>query len=382
MLRLIPFSVVILILSAVCCAQEAKLVVHEWGTFTSLQDESGRAIGGINQDVETLPPFVVDLMPDNSGGKGLPVSPQVTMRLETPVVYFHLPQGSPPMRLSFSATFNGGLLTQFYPKATATPATRNITASTQGSLTWSDFTIGQPASGPATDSPIWLAPRNVDASDITTVDGQSERYLFYRGVGSLDSPIKVVRDGQTLELRQNQTDASYATPAALQIQQIWYFDLRTDGKSAYRKIAVSTENDPSKALASTPASFSESDYSTSALTTLRADMKQALISAGLFDDEAIAMLKTWEKAYFQSPGARVFFIVPRAWTDHYLPINVSVPASIERVMVGRIDLVTPHQRQIAADILNKKPGIDLRQLTPELGRFATQIIQNTASQSH
>ena len=27
--------------------QQAPLVVHEWGTFTSLQDEGGNAIGGI-----------------------------------------------------------------------------------------------------------------------------------------------------------------------------------------------------------------------------------------------------------------------------------------------------------------------------------------------
>src|SRR5262245_60845706 len=35
-----------------------KLVVHEWGTFTSLQDENGQALGGINVDDEPVPPFV------------------------------------------------------------------------------------------------------------------------------------------------------------------------------------------------------------------------------------------------------------------------------------------------------------------------------------
>ena len=40
-----------------------KLVVHEWGTFTSLQNGNGTPIGGINIDDEPLPPFVHNLNP-------------------------------------------------------------------------------------------------------------------------------------------------------------------------------------------------------------------------------------------------------------------------------------------------------------------------------
>ena len=47
---------------------------------------------------------------------------------------------------------------------------------------------------------------------------------------------------------------------------------------------------------------------------------------------------------------RVFFLVPRAWTDRYLPLSVSVPAQITRVMVGRIELVTPQQRSVLRQI--------------------------------
>jgi hypothetical protein len=80
------------------------LVIHEWGTFTSLQDEQGRTIGGLNSDEERLPPFVHDLhpiwigssrvVPPSPFSKGVPHGdPTVTMRLETPVVYVHLPPG-------------------------------------------------------------------------------------------------------------------------------------------------------------------------------------------------------------------------------------------------------------------------------------------------
>ncbi|HWB58717.1 MAG TPA: hypothetical protein VG733_04460, partial [Chthoniobacteraceae bacterium] len=49
---------------AVCvCAARADdkpkpLVVHEWGTFTTLQDDQGVSISGINADDEPLPDFV------------------------------------------------------------------------------------------------------------------------------------------------------------------------------------------------------------------------------------------------------------------------------------------------------------------------------------
>src|SRR5262249_54742883 len=79
-----------------------KLVVHEWGTFTALQDEAGNPIGGINVDDEPVPAFVHNLNYRVLGSqydeslaalfsKGAPTQhPLVTMRLETPVMYFYL----------------------------------------------------------------------------------------------------------------------------------------------------------------------------------------------------------------------------------------------------------------------------------------------------
>src|ERR1041385_1541376 len=72
------------------------LIIHEWGTFTSLQNSSGTPIGGINIDDEPLPPFVHNLNPfiliqphsiSRYLSKGAPERhPFVTLRLETPVV--------------------------------------------------------------------------------------------------------------------------------------------------------------------------------------------------------------------------------------------------------------------------------------------------------
>src|SRR5947207_3876642 len=110
-------------LASICLAASPKLIVHEWGTFTSLQDSQGITIGGITSDDEPLPRFVHDLLrgrSDTLDSKGIPrgAHDEITMRLETPVMYFHLPRGAKPMTLDVSVQFRGGLLSQFYPDAT------------------------------------------------------------------------------------------------------------------------------------------------------------------------------------------------------------------------------------------------------------------------
>ena len=48
----------------IAIASSDRLIIHEWGTFTSLQDESGRTIGGVNIDDEPVPNFVHNLLLD------------------------------------------------------------------------------------------------------------------------------------------------------------------------------------------------------------------------------------------------------------------------------------------------------------------------------
>jgi hypothetical protein len=129
-------------------ASSEKLVVHEWGTFTSLQDETGRALAGINADDEALPKFVWSIpldTPISPFSKGIPrLHPQVTMRLETPVVYFYPPLDAKlPIKLTFTAKFRGGMLTQYFPKADVSPLPPQklngalpIESRTAGALTW------------------------------------------------------------------------------------------------------------------------------------------------------------------------------------------------------------------------------------------------------
>jgi hypothetical protein len=263
--------------------------------------------------------------------------------------------------------FRGGLLSQFYPiAATNVPAGNipKVTSQTLGQLKWTGLSVGAKARGPQTDSHVWLAPRKVEAADVTASNGESERYLFYRGVGAIDSPVQVVRlDNGMLHLR-----------GADCLNDVWYFDMRDDGRCAFRKLDL--RGDRPRVL--TAATFDAGDYRDDSFANMRLQMKRSLISAGLFDDEAEAMLNTWEASYFKTPGTRVFFIAPGQWVDERLPIKLSVPAQVERVFVGRIDLVTPRHRELARQWQLAPDDVTRQELHKQLGRFAGPILRDSS----
>ena len=348
-----------------------RLVVHEWGTFTSLHDENGKAIAGINADDEPVPQFVhriADFLVIQSGSvpalaQGAPhCHPDVTMRLETPVVYFHPPRDAElPMSVDVEVAFPGGWLSEFYPAAEVdAPGVKGhmsfgaATDDTVGRLRWNDLQIGTEGAGPKTDSHVWLAPRAVKAANVTTTGGESERYLFYRGVGRVESPLRVSRDPADQSLVVTANFASVQPDESIQytVPAMWLVEIREDTSCAYRTLDgfQFANGDEPKVVARTAGHFEASDFDKKNFTQLLADMRAALIADGLFTDEANALLGTWKQSYFQTPGLRLFYLLPREWTDRALPMRLSQEADIVRTMVGRVEIVTPEQRQLLSRI--------------------------------
>jgi hypothetical protein len=347
-------------------AQESnRWKIHEWGTFSSLMNERGLPIGWINTEDEPLPEFVHrldrslvvaldDLAPVFF--KGAPRNhPDVLVRLETPVVYFHPPkQVTLPATVDLSVKFNGGWLTEFYPdaKVTAPGLERRdaefgrITPRTVGTLEWKGIQVGKKGAFPETKDAVWTSPRDVQCAPLTMPAGESEQFLFYRGVAFLQPPLAagLAEDGKTLTL-MSRLPAELASKAPLRIAKLWYVDIREDGALAFRTLPMAQLPASGDGILRTiPGLFADGDYSLTRLADLRKEMHAGLVADGLFDDEAAALLNTWEASYFRSHGARLFFMVPKAWTDHVLPLKSSVPADVERVMIGRLELITPRQR--------------------------------------
>lgn len=376
-----------LIFSAAAGASE-PWQIHEWGTFTSLQDESGQALGGINTDDEPVPKFVhgvpLAIQPHleipQTGIKGFPFChPDVTLRLETPVIYFHPPaKGANGQRADVKVNFRGGWLTEFYPdaKSDAPGQTAGVFqlvhmgSDTVGHLEWNNLEIGGNWPLVDTSANVWTSPRDVRAALVHAANSESEKFLFYRGVGHIDAPLKISRDNDTDELLFRSQLEDLPVDGPLQIQSLWLVDIQPGGKIAFRTLSSLTlDGDSGKLLGRTSAVFAPDDFSADNFGKLKASLKSALVSEGLYDDEARALLNTWQVSYFKSPGLRVFFIVPRAWTDYYLPLHISVPADIRRVMVGRIELVTPGQRAI----LQQLAGLSTDTINRQVAQFQMQV---------
>lgn len=344
-----------------------RLIIHEWGTFTALQNHEGVALPGINIDDEPVPKFVHNLNPHVLASsyslrhyqmKGAPARhPYVTLRLETPVIYFYPPDGeSESLNIDVDVAMRGGWLTEFYPQAKASaPGIQSgrfefgaIKPDTLGTLSWKNLRLGGNKSGPQTDEHVWTAPRNVAAASVTTPEGESERYLFYRGVGNFDAPLRVSRGevSEGLSIRGNFGDV-LSPGETVRIGPLWLVDIREDGSCAFRTIeSTAVSADAAAVIATTPGTFEPNDYGSHNLQRLKTAMHQALVADGLYTDEATALLSTWQRAYFKSPGLRLFFLVPRQWTDHYLPLTLSQSAEVTRTMVGRIELISPMQQAL------------------------------------
>jgi hypothetical protein len=391
MKALAPLVAVASLFAANVARADNPVIVHEWGTFTSLQDENGKAIGGINVDDEPAPnfvytagqrrvvalnhnPYTFGLPPycgfQGKGGTLAPVGdPEVTMRLETPVLYIYPPKGEPASAvppLDVNVDFHGGILSQYYPYATTLGAAADtkgpiaLTDHTMSGLYWNSVRLGSTGTPVQTQDQVWTTPRETNApllevhpkmKDVNGVvhdDAQVEHFLFYRGVGHLDSPLHISSTERLTPLGAGPICIDPEPYPETFTSTGWLADIRADGSCAFT--ALPSISIPEKAAwKPNGCRFSASDFSAGNLTKLQASMQAALVKAGLYPDEASAMLRTWELSYFKSPGLRFFYIVPRAWVDKTLPLTITgAPVEITRVMVGRIELISDEQKTTLA----------------------------------
>jgi len=157
----------------------APLVVHEWGTFTSVAGKDGQASRWLpHAGPSDLPCFVERSLYNIKG------SLWGTVRMETPVLYFYAPA---PMTVNVDVIFREGAITEWYPHAVGADP-RN---GQDGWIRWPNVRV---TPGAAAEFPIepgsshYYAARATDAAPIE-VASQKERFLFYRGVGWFAPPL-------------------------------------------------------------------------------------------------------------------------------------------------------------------------------------------------
>jgi len=320
------------------CTSLPHYTAHEWGTFTTLSDSKGNSLAGLYLDDEKLPAFVYTLPfyhpPESEPYPNPTALAGVTTKMETPVIYFYSDSG---FQAQAEVDFRGGAITQWYPKRISgdtNPAPDGIdfkkdAGNRLGKIRW-EFQV-LPKGSAAAPSPTgltgdWNIMRSTESNLIQASSGEIEKFLFYRGLGHLSLPLKL----------------SMPSRDTLRLANDGGYDL------AYVLVLDLLSGDPNPVWWQGPlAAGSEITLSKPATVVLPLPeaikgFVDALVHAGLNQLEAVTMLQKWNIHYFNHPGFKVFWIVPRALTDSILPLRLNpAPDELARVLVGRSEVLPP-----------------------------------------
>lgn len=338
-------------------------IVHEWGTNTVVVGSDGSMQRGLHHEEEDLPAFVYDRT------KSEVARDPTNVKMETPVTYFY---SDKPLTATATVTFPKGIFTQWYPHVAgyapevlagkgdpaldadfpySTPECKErFSRLHDGVLSWGDVAVLGRAAAPSApeaslDRYTWSHARAVAANPVRiTVNGKSqdERFLFYRGLGNFPVDVKITStDDGTLTLAN--LDATNRAGAA--------FVLRVEKDKAAFAVHGGGIAPSAKLTATAPPA-------TQPLDAYVQDLAKAMVTeldkAGLYHDESIAMVKTWARQWFRTPGVRVLYLAPQSWTDAQIPLAITpAPEKKVRVMVIRVEAITRAEEKTDVAAVNQ-----------------------------
>lgn len=351
-----------------------SLVVHEWGTFTTFAGSDGRAMpfySGVGAAGDgSLPEWVFGYSaPDGRlaavEAARLKFSEEGLVRMETPVIYFY---SARPTTVDVRVEFKHGIMTEFYPPPTRVgmPAReREEFLRAASSLVWEGVSVRPEAEGaraalPDAGRSHYGAARATDG-DLVTVKAEgktyTEKFLFYRGVADFELPVTVRASGKdAFEI----SNAPGAAPVRAILMEV------NGGALRYTSLDVPA----GMSRATLPKEPADAE-------ALARSLVKLLAEAGLYPKEANAMVNTWRAHWLGEPGVRVLYVVPRGEVDRALPLEIKpTPEKVERVFVGRAEVMTPEVEGKVKDLLarmeaapeEKRDGI-MEQVRALTGRF-------------
>ena len=300
----------------------SSLILHEWGTFTTVMTPQGQPI--LWRPLLApgdLPDFVYGSVEGTGLGTELPADVSYTkagtlalVRMETPVIYFYSDDPE-PVSVDLSVSYTAGRLTEWFPRA---ELERGFMEDT---LRWQRFLVlprgvAPPLPDDGSGSHYFEA-RAVGANLVQDpASGEVERFLFYRGVGNARPEISLSEDDEGVVQIVSSQDRGGAVMMVSDAETVcWAPVAVAAGRTAAPALQCGDE------------------------AALEATMVAELAARGLYRDEAEAMVATW-RTHWLEPGTRLLSIVPPATTDALLPLSVSpAPQETVRVMVERTELL-------------------------------------------
>lgn len=367
---------------------DAQFVVHEWGTFTNFSGSDGVQLDFRPLVDDDLPDFVFDrfLQSQSPLGKWIITARQ---RMETPVTYFYTDR---PRDVRVRVDFPGGLLTEFFPPAKEIgPAFQfgEPTPLADSFIDWGQFRVlpesmladiqhenwlGEivPAAVPAvTGDNHYAYARETDSAIVEAVSPfrttHYEKFLFYRGIGNFQLPLKFTAlGGGKFEVVNSGPDV---------VPSLFLVHIEPGAADRVRYAYL-------PALDAQGAAYLQEPATDSSVDRLADAMVHALVAEGLYEKEARAMVKTWRSSWFGEAGTRLLYLVPTRLTEEVLPITIEPrPDELVRVLVGRMETLTPEEGdRLAASIRHMGTCVTtqaepLRSDLNRLGRFAEPALE-------
>lgn len=361
----------------------AELEVHEWGTFTTLSDSTGRVLRWYTpqSDHSALPAFV------GRNSALMKYNMFTTVRMETPVIYFYPDQ---PMEVDVAATFQNGAITELYPSAVVgdSPSMNPTGATTRwkGRLlppndvnalnmipTVSSDERGAHYAAAREVPDAWIfhhkAPLRSPEEGQPAFTDEADKFIFYRGAG--DFPINLSFSNS------DEAKIDITNHGKHNIQQGVLLEVQ-DGAARWSTLPVLEKMGEEAKTFSTQitGSWKPIDQIETELTHW---FQNTLTSEGLTSKEATAMIATWQGSWFRESGLRAFTIMPREAVDEVLPLSITPkPEKLVRVFVHRHEMIrSSHEKELATIISDLRiPDEEAaRRLTKlELGRFSSAVI--------
>lgn len=348
---------------------EAGLIVHEWGTFTSVAGAEGRGFYWTTlAKGSELPCFVHRLTVGNTK------LAMAQVRMETPVLYFYAKNAT---TASVHVDFPQGLISEWYPQASAVRPKPTM-GNSGGHIDWDSVEV-LPGGGPGDVAGAlpneraanhYYAARHTDSAPIR-VGQEREKMIFYRGLGNFDVPVRAqaMADG-TIEAANVGGDPIGTAIVFENRAGVVRYSVTRNLKDSVRLYAGENPG------AGRPGGVAH-------------EMEGALADAGLYPKEAKAMIETWSDSWFEE-GARIFYIVPRAQVDAILPLTIApVPTEIQRVFVGRVEVLTPWMEDSIQDALAtgdvpalEKFGRFLQPFLGEMRKTRGDLVQSPAAANY
>jgi hypothetical protein len=285
------------------------------------------------------------------------------------VLYFY---GAAARGVRVRVDFPTGVVSQWYPSATRYgPELGEVSIPRDGFMEWVfDLRPEMSAAEFPSISPddIWAPSRRV-ASVPVAVGAERERFIFYRGLGAFELPLRMTVDASDrITIDNRSTDVSPA---------LFLLRVHPGGGAIVDLGALAGGGVMANILS--PVSGKERNLDVY-VADAQEQIAAALVKTGLYADEARAMVDTWSKSYFRSEGLRVLYVVPRAWTDKLLPLSVEpAPTALVRTLVGRVELLAPsEEKALLARVRDASTrSMPFADVIPSMGRLAEPKLRRT-----